>query len=63
MQSEEVTRNIFPDDTQVSHDNDDDDDDDDDNQEKLIGDLTIKICRLHGLQDTVPVSIAIEVDR
>ena len=61
MQSEEVTRNIFPDDTQVSHDNDDDDDDD--NQEKLIGDLTIKICRLHGLQDTMPVSIAIEVDR
>ena len=32
-------------------------------QEKLNGDLTIKLCRLYGLLEALPVSIAIEVDR
>lgn len=33
------------------------------NQEKLNGDLTIKLFRLYGLEETGSVSIAIEVDR
>ena len=47
LQSEMVISKIFP----------------DENQEKLYGDLTIKLCRLYGLQQFDPVSIAIEVDR
>ena len=47
LQSEMVISKIFP----------------DKNQEKLYGDLTIKLCRLYGLQQFGPVSIAIEVDR
>ena len=47
LQSEMVISKIFP----------------DENQEKLNGDFTIKLCRLYGLQQFGPVSIAIEVDR
>ena len=47
LQSEMVISRIFP----------------DENREKLYGDLTIKLCRLYGLQQFGPVSIAIEVDR
>ena len=47
LQSDMVISKIFP----------------DESQEKLNGDLTIKLCRLYGLQQFVPVSIAIEVDR
>ena len=48
LNSEMVIQKIFP---------------EEEHQEKLIGDLTIKLCRLHGLQESEPVSIAIEVDR
>ena len=47
LQSDMVISKIFP----------------DESQEKLNGDLTIKLCRLYGLQQFGPVSIAIEVDR
>ena len=48
LNSEMVINKIFP---------------EEENQEKLIGDLTIKLCRLYGLLESEPVSIAIEVDR
>ena len=47
LQSDMIISKIFP----------------DESQEKLNGDLTIKLCRLYGLQQFGPVSIAIEVDR
>ena len=47
LQSDMVISKIFP----------------DESQEKLNGDLTIKLCRLYGLHQFCPVSIAIEVDR